>query len=153
MRQVVIFFATGLYSGYVPKAPGTAGSIVGLLLGWGVFCRLWNPWPAAFAVLFVVMFLLACWIAGRAEHIFGSHDSPHIVIDEVLGMLAAMFMIPTSWPFLLGSFLLFRFFDILKPFPAGVIDRRVGGGFGVMLDDVAAGIYANIVLQVLRHAI
>ncbi|MGH7917627.1 MAG: phosphatidylglycerophosphatase A family protein, partial [Candidatus Binataceae bacterium] len=101
----------------------------------------------------VVMFLLACWIAGKAETIFGRHDSPHIVIDEVLGMLAAMFMNPTGWPFLLGSFLLFRFFDILKPFPASVIDRRVRGGFGVMLDDVAAGIYANIVLQVLRRVI
>jgi phosphatidylglycerophosphatase A len=152
IRHVVIFFATGMYTGYVPKAPGTAGTVLGLVLGWGVFARLWEQSPAAFVVLFVVMFALGCWLAGQAEAVFG-HDSPHIVIDEVLGMLAAMFMNPTGWVFLLGSFLLFRLFDITKPFPASMIDRRMGGGIGVMLDDLAAGIYANIVLQVLRHVI
>ncbi|MGH7934914.1 MAG: phosphatidylglycerophosphatase A family protein [Candidatus Binataceae bacterium] len=151
MRQIVIFFATAIYTGYAPKAPGTAGSVVGLILAWAAFAPLWRESPAAFLLIFVLIFAVSCWIAGAAEKIFDAHDSPHIVIDEVLGMIATMFMNPTAWPYLAGGFVLFRFFDILKPFPASLIDRRMRGGAGVMLDDLAAGVYANIVLQVLRR--
>jgi phosphatidylglycerophosphatase A len=102
-------------------------------------------------MVFVVVFVIACWIAGSADKLLGEHDSSKIVLDEVLGMVATMFMNPTGWIGLAAGFALFRIFDIIKPFPASFIDRRVRGGAGVMLDDIAAGIYANLVLQVARR--
>jgi phosphatidylglycerophosphatase A len=151
MRQLVIFIATGAGSGYAPLAPGTAGSIVGLVIGCMCFAPIWRRSPAAFLMVFVIVFVMACWIAGSAEKIFGEHDSSRIVLDEVLGMVATMFVNPTGWLALAAGFALFRFFDIIKPFPASLIDRRVRGGAGVMLDDLAAGIYANVVLQAARR--
>jgi phosphatidylglycerophosphatase A len=151
MRQLVIFIATGAWSGYAPFAPGTAGSIVGLIAGYLAFAPIWRRSPAAFLMVFVIVFVVACWIAGSAEKILGEHDSSRIVLDEVLGMVATMFMNPTGWVTLAAGFALFRFFDIIKPFPASFIDRRVRGGAGVMLDDLAAGIYANLVLQAARR--
>ncbi len=150
MRQLVIFIATGAGSGYAPFAPGTAGSIVGLIVGL-IVAPLWRRAPAAFLILFVIVFALSCWIAGRAEQILGEHDSSKIVLDEVIGMVATMFLNPTGWLSLAAGFALFRFFDIIKPFPASFIDRGVRGGAGVMLDDIAAGVYANLVLQAARR--
>src|ERR1700693_4623938 len=124
MRQIIIFLATGAYTGYSPFAPGTAGSVVGLIIGYFFF----SP-------IFAAAFVPACLIAGRAEQIFGEHDSSKIVLDEVFGMIATMFLNPLGWGWLLGGFLLFRIFDIIKPFPAGFIDRKMPGGPGVMLDD------------------
>jgi phosphatidylglycerophosphatase A len=150
MRQLVIFIATGAWSGYAPFAPGTAGSVVGLIIGL-VVAPIWRRWPAAFLMMFVVVFAIGCWIAGRAEQMLGEHDSSKIVLDEVFGMVVTMFVNPIGWITLAAGFALFRFFDIIKPFPASFIDRRVRGGAGVMLDDIAAGIYANLVLQVARR--
>ena len=151
MRQVIIFFATGAWSGYAPVAPGTAGSVVGLFVACLVFAPLWRRSPAAFLMVFAIVFLASCWIAGSAERIMGEHDSSKIVLDEVLGMVATMFMNPTGWIAIAAGFALFRIFDIIKPFPASFIDRHVRGGAGVMLDDIAAGIYANLVLQAARR--
>ncbi len=134
-------------------APGTAGSVVGLVAAYFVFAPLWRRSPAAFLMVFAMVFIASCWIAGSAERIMGEHDSAKIVIDEVLGMVATMFMNPTGWISLGAGFALFRIFDIIKPFPASLIDRRVRGGAGVMLDDIAAGIYANLVLQAARRLI
>jgi phosphatidylglycerophosphatase A len=151
MRQVIIFLATGIYTGYSPVAPGTAGSVVGLIIGYFLCAPMWQNEPMIFAAIFVAAYVPACLIAGRAEQIFNQHDSSKIVLDEVMGMIATMFLNPLGWPWLLGGFLLFRLFDIIKPFPAALIDRRMPGGPGVMLDDLFAGIYANIVLRVLAH--
>jgi phosphatidylglycerophosphatase A len=112
---------------------------------------MWLHEPMMFAVIFAAILFLACLIAGRAEEIFGEHDSSKIVLDEVLGMIATMFLNPLGWASLLGGFLIFRLFDIVKPFPASLIDRRMPGGPGVMLDDLVSGIYANIVLRILAH--
>lgn len=149
MRSIVIFFATGAYTGYAPVAPGTAGAALGMVLGWFVFAPLWRHSPAAFLMIFLVLFIGACFVAGSAEKIFEDHDSSHIVIDEVLGMIATMFLNPTSVLWVITGFVVFRLFDIIKPFPASFFDRRVGGA-GVMLDDLAAGIYANLVVRVAR---
>jgi phosphatidylglycerophosphatase A len=151
MRQVIIFIATGAYTGYSPIAPGTAGSVVGLIIGYFFCAPMWLHEPMMFAVIFAAILFLACLIAGRAEEIFGEHDSSKIVLDEVLGMIATMFLNPLGWASLLGGFLIFRLFDIVKPFPASLIDRRMPGGPGVMLDDLVSGIYANIVLRILAH--
>jgi phosphatidylglycerophosphatase A len=153
MRQVIIFLATGIYTGYSPVAPGTAGSVVGLIIGYFVCAPVWQHEPMMFVLIFAAVMFLSCLIAGRAEEIFGEHDSSKIVLDEVLGMVATMFLNPLGWASLLGGFLLFRLFDIIKPFPASVIDRRMPGGPGVMLDDLFAGIYANIVLRILVHVL
>ena len=150
MRQLIIFIATGAWTGYAPFAPGTFGSIVGLLIGYLV-APVWRHSPAAFLMGFAIAFALACAIAGRAEKMLGEHDSSKIVLDEVLGMVATMFMNPVTWISLAAGFALFRILDIIKPFPASLIDRRVRGGAGVMLDDMAAAIYANLVLQAARR--
>lgn len=156
MRQILIFIATGAGSGYAPFAPGTFGSIVGLVVGCLIFAPIWRRSPAAFLLVFAIVFVVACWIAGRAELILGEHDSSKIVLDEVLGMVATMFLNPTGMNragliSLAAGFTLFRIFDIIKPFPASLIDRRLRGGTGVMLDDMAAAVYANLVLQVARR--
>lgn len=152
MRTLIIFLASGAYAGYIPWAPGTAGAVLGLILGWLLFAPIWEHAPGAFVMLFGVIFAGSCVVAGSAEKIFGEHDSAHIVIDEILGMIAAMFLIPAGWAWMAACFALFRFFDIIKPWPANRLDR-VDGGAGVMLDDLAAGIYANVVLQILRRVI
>jgi phosphatidylglycerophosphatase A len=153
MRQVIIFFATGAYTGYSPFAPGTAGSVVGLIIGYFFCAPMWQHDPMMFVAIFAAVMVLACLVAGRAEEIFGEHDSSKIVLDEVLGMIATMFLNPLGWVWLLGGFLVFRLFDIIKPFPASLIDRRMPGGPGVMLDDLFAGIYANIVIRILAHVL
>jgi phosphatidylglycerophosphatase A len=150
MRTLTIFLATGAYIGYTPFAPGTAGAVVGLILGWYLCAPLWSHSPSAFLMLFAVIFAGAVVAAGSAEKALGEHDSPHIVIDEILGMIATMFLNPVSWAWMAGGFALFRVFDIIKPWPASSLDRA-NGGAGVMLDDLAAGIYANLVLQILRR--
>ncbi len=151
MRKLIVFLATAGYAGFVPVAPGTAGSVVGLVIAWAIFGGIWHvPWQITVPA-FVVLFVAACWISGRAEEIFNEPDSSHIVIDEVLGIIATMFLNPVDWKHLVAGFALFRLFDIVKPFPANTIDRNMRGGLGVMLDDVAAAIYANIVLRILAR--
>ena len=135
---------TGQSSG----SPGTAGSVVGLVLVWFVSGPMWAHSPLLTLALFAVAFAISCWISGRAEEIFNEPDSSKIVIDEVLGMAVTMFGNPITIPWMLAGFVLFRIFDVLKPFPASVIDRQVPGGAGVMLDDFVVAIYANILLQI-----
>jgi phosphatidylglycerophosphatase A len=113
MRAIIIFFATAIYSGYSPIAPGTAGSVVGAVLVWLAFGPLWERSPAICLVVFAAAFAISCWIARRAEVIFDEHDSPRIVIDEVLGMAATMFGNPIAWPWMATGFVLFRFFDVI----------------------------------------
>lgn len=153
VRSVVIFFATGFGSGFSPIAPGTAGSIVGALVVGLVFGPLWRRSVTLALLVFAIVFIASCRIAGEAERIFNEHDSPKIVIDEVLGMAATMFLNPLGWQYMAAGFLIFRLFDIIKPPPARWIDREVGGGAGVMLDDLAAAVYANLALQLIARLI
>jgi len=147
MRALIIFFATGFYSGYAPIAPGTAGSVVGLAVVWIVSGPLWEHSPALCLTVFAAVFASSCWISDRAEKIFDQHDDSRIVIDEVLGMAATMFGNPINFGWMMTGFLLFRVADVIKPWPASVIDRRMRNGAGVMLDDLVAAIYANIALH------
>jgi phosphatidylglycerophosphatase A len=148
MRRLILFVASGAYVGYVPVASGTWGTLLAFPLFW-----LFEPWRhlsiALYVTTYVAAVLFACWIAGRAETILQEHDSHAIVIDEIVGYLAAtLFMAPT-WENTLLAFLIFRVFDVIKPFPAGYIDRAVPGGAGVVLDDVVSGIYANLATRVM----
>jgi phosphatidylglycerophosphatase A len=149
MRTLVIFLASAAYLCYIPVLAGTAGSALGLVLG-KLSAPLWLHSPAAFVILFAALFVGACSIAGSAEHFYGEHDASRIVIDEVFGMVAAMSFNPTGWIPVISLFVLFRLFDIVKPWPASYFDR-MSGGAGVMLDDLAAGVYANLVLQIVRR--
>jgi phosphatidylglycerophosphatase A len=151
MRTFVTFLATGAYLGYAPLAPGTFGSVLGLILSL-LITPVWVHSPSAFLMLFGVLFVGACFVAGFAEKLHGEHDASIIVIDEIFGMIAAMCFNPITWVVLLAAFALFRVFDIVKPWPAHRFDR-MNGGAGVMLDDLVAGIYANLVLQIVRRLI
>ncbi len=142
-RAAVLFIAQGAYSGRSPFAPGTAGTLVGILLYLGVK----NLSPIPYGILCVILCSIGIWAAGEAELILGSKDSPSIVIDEIAGYLIAMFMVPSGWGFIAAGFLIFRVFDVVKPWPLFGL-QEVRGGLGVMLDDIGAGIYTNIVLQI-----
>jgi phosphatidylglycerophosphatase A len=145
MRRLVILLATWWGTGYSPLAPGTAGTIAAV-----PFFFLLSLLPLYGYLAGVLgIGLAACWAAGQAERIFKKKDSPRIVIDEVVGYLVTMIALPARWPYILVGFLLFRAFDILKPPPIRLSERKVPGGYGVVLDDVLAGIYAHIALRLL----
>jgi phosphatidylglycerophosphatase A len=146
--RALLAVATGLGSGYAPVASGTAGSLVGLALAWPLqtLLPLWGYVAAAAAVS-----ALGVVASGRAETLFGAKDPGRIVIDEIAGMLVTLIGVPPDWPLLAAGFLLFRTFDILKPFPCRWAERRLPGGFGVMGDDLLAGAYACLVLHVAMH--
>lgn len=143
MDRVLMFIATGAGSGYLPMAPGTWGSAVGVLL-WLLLARL-GPMPYFAAV--AALFALGTLAAGAAEKIVDRPDPSVVVIDEIVGQLIALSFAPAHPAAALAGFVLFRFFDILKPFPAGWIDSHLHGGLGVMLDDVVAGLYALLALH------
>lgn len=140
-----LVLGTGLGTGFSPLAPGTAGSALGVALAVAAAAR-GLPALAAAALLFPV----GVWAAGVCGRRFGAHDHGRIVIDEVVGQLIALASCPAEPGWLLAGFLLFRLFDIVKPFPAGRIDRRWRTPLGVMADDVVAGLYANVALRLVR---
>ena len=141
-EKIVLFIAQGAYSGRSPLAPGTAGTVVGVLL----FLALRNAAPAWYVLATVAVIAIGTWAAGEADRILGSKDDGSIVIDEIAGFLIAMFLVPVTWWSVAAVFMLFRFFDILKPWPADRL-QSVPGGPGVMLDDIVAGIYANLLFR------
>jgi phosphatidylglycerophosphatase A len=140
-----MLIATGFYSGYLPKAPGTWGSLVGLLL----FFLLHTLSLEIYLVVVASIFLVGTFVAGEAEKIMDHQDPGLVVIDEIVGMLVTMIAIPATPLAMALGFALFRIFDIWKPFPVGFVDQRFHGGLGIMLDDIVAGIYSLIILQVL----
>lgn len=142
-RNPVHLLAFGLGAGAAPKAPGTAGTLVAVPLYLLVGGQpLW-----AYLAITVAAFLAGIWICGRTADDLGTHDHPGIVWDEVVGFFVTMTAAPAGWASLVAGFALFRGFDILKPWPIHWLDARVGGGLGIMLDDLAAGLYALAVLQ------
>ncbi len=144
--KILLFFATTAYAGYVPYAPGTFATLVTAVPLYLAFALL--PAPFYLYALFV-FFWLACYVSHKAESILQEKDSSKIVIDEAVGYLTAMVYLPNNWLIILLAFVLFRFFDILKIYPVNLIENKVPGGLGIVLDDVMAGVYANICLQVL----
>lgn len=141
-RAVILFISQGACAGRSPIAPGTAGTFVGVFLYLGMT----DLQPRHYLAVCVLVVIVGAWAAGRAETLLGRTDSPSIVIDEIAGFLTAMFMVPSGWFFIVSGFLLFRAFDIMKPWPLRRLEQ-LHGGVGVMLDDVGAGVYTNIVLQ------
>ena len=144
MRKIILFLASGFGSGYLPAVPGTWGSLVGLLLYWPL--QRLAPLPLVATVF--TLAILSCWIAGLAEKFLGAKDPGIIVIDEIAGIFFSLIFVPFSWKTAVAGFFLFRIFDIWKPFPARLIQDKLPGGWGVVGDDLMAGIYANLVLQI-----
>lgn len=143
VRALVILLATAGGAGYSPVASGTMGSLVALpLVPWIARTRD-ASWPAAVGVVLAIA-AAAVWIAGRAEPLLGGKDHARIVIDEVAGMAVAALFAPASWLGAAVAFVAFRVCDVAKPFPAGAIDRHGQGGFGVVGDDLVAGVYAGL---------
>ena len=143
MSRFIIAMASAGYAGFSPRGPGTAGTAVGILV-----YLLYSPFPPLLYFLSTGAFLiLACWISQRAEFLLGQKDSPKIVIDEVTGYLITMAFVPCTASSIAGGFLFFRVLDIIKPPPANWINREMKGGWAVVLDDVVAGVYANVLLR------
>src|SRR5215470_12447581 len=147
MRRLILFAASGAYVGYIPVASGTWGTLLAFPLFW-LFAPLQQVSAVLYLATYVVAVLFACWVAGRAETILQEHDSHAIVIDEIVGYLGATLFMDPTWGNTLVAFFIFRLFDVIKPFPAGAIDRGVPGGAGVVLDDVVSGLYANLATRV-----
>jgi phosphatidylglycerophosphatase A len=140
-RVLPLALATACGVGHAPVAPGTFGSLVGLA------CWLALPdAPVVQAAAIVALFAAGVWSAQAAEMHYGKSDPGQVVIDEVVGMMATLFLNPVGWPGLLAGFVLFRLADIVKPYPADRLER-LHGGLGVMTDDVMAGVYANLALR------
>jgi phosphatidylglycerophosphatase A len=139
--------ATAGGAGYVPFAPGTAGTAVGLLLWW----VLPKSTPLHIALI-LVMFVLGSWSGSVAERHFRKTDPGHVVLDEVMGMFVTLLMNPVGWKGALVGFVLFRAFDVVKPPPTNWFER-FPGGIGIMADDGMAGVYSNLALRVILHVV
>ncbi len=133
--------ATVFGVGYAPVAPGTFGSAAGLLLWW-----LLPASPVVQGAAIAALFVAGSWGGNVAEHHFGRTDPGQVVIDEVMGMLITLFLNPVGWMGALAGFLLFRLFDVIKPYPANRLEQ-LHGGVGVMADDAMAAVYANLALR------
>ncbi|MFT4729236.1 MAG: phosphatidylglycerophosphatase A [Granulosicoccus sp.] len=142
------FIALGGGLGLAPKAPGTFGTLLGIPL---LFLMPNNL--VAYLVVLVLLFVLGVWCCDACAKNLGVHDHPGIVWDEVVGYLITMIAVPKTLVWVVVGFILFRFFDILKPWPISWIDKQVAGGMGIMLDDVLAAVFALIVIQVALYFI
>ncbi|MCB1701336.1 MAG: phosphatidylglycerophosphatase A [Halioglobus sp.] len=137
-RSPVQFFAFGFGSGLSPWAPGTAGTLVAVPLYWLI-----DDWSLLWYSVFVVTAaLLGIWICGAASRELKVHDHPGIVWDEFVGYWITLWAMPVDWVWMLAGFVVFRVFDIVKPWPISHLDRKVKGGFGIMIDDIFAGVMA-----------
>lgn len=143
LRDPVHFLALGFGSGLSPWAPGTFGTLAAIPL----YLLLQSLSLPLYLVITAVLFVIGVFICDLSARKLGVHDHPGIVWDEVVGYLVTMAAAPAGWFWVVAGFVLFRLFDILKPWPIRFIDRRVAGGLGIMLDDLLAGVLAALLLQ------
>lgn len=142
MNLFYLLLATGFGSGFCPILPGTAGTIVAIPI-----CYVLSSLPLVlYALIVAVSFVLSVFVSEKAQKHWGKKDDRRIVIDEIMGFLITMLGVPATLAAVVSGFILFRFFDIAKPPPIRRLEK-VGGGYGIVLDDVMAGVYANLVLQ------
>jgi phosphatidylglycerophosphatase A len=149
MTRLAIVICSFGYVGYIPFAPGTFGAAVGLGLVWllRMTSRPWVELP-----IVIVLFALGAWSGTRAEAYFGTTDPGQGVIDEVMGMLITLLFIPIGLSGAIAGFLIFRVFDVIKPYPASRLEH-LPGGTGMMADDAMAGVYANLALRLVMWAV
>lgn len=146
-KNPIHFLAFGLGLGFLPVAPGTFGTLLGVILYYFNYVY----FSFNLIILSVLCFVFGVYLCGKTALDINYHDHPGIVWDEVVGYLITMIFIPFGYLNMGLAFLLFRFFDILKPWPIRYVDSKVAGGIGIMLDDVLAGVYANICLNLMLY--
>jgi len=143
LRSPTLLLAFGFGSGLSPKAPGTVGTVAAVPI-WLLLIQLSTP---VYVLVLIVATVVGIYICGGAAKKLGVHDHSGIVWDEFVGFWVAMLMIPPQLGSIICGFLLFRFFDIIKPWPIGWLDRKIHGGLGIMIDDIVAGIYTAVILN------
>lgn len=146
LRDPVHLLAFGFGSGLAPWAPGTFGTLIAVPIVWATMQAGW----VAHVTFAVAACVAGIYICGASARRLGVHDHPGIVWDEICGYAVTMLATPPTWYWLLAGFVLFRFFDILKPWPIREADHSLRGGLGIMLDDVMAGVFAAVILYALR---
>ncbi|MFC1531913.1 phosphatidylglycerophosphatase A [Thermodesulfobacteriota bacterium] len=143
--KTALLFSSWFGAGLVPGAPGTFGSLAALPP-----VIIVNYLGIVYAIISLITLIpLAVWASDVSQRLLGRDDPREVVIDEVVGLLIAVFLLPLTWLNIILGFLLFRIFDIFKPFPIGMIDKNIKGGIGIVLDDILAGIYANLCVRCL----
>jgi phosphatidylglycerophosphatase A len=147
-KNIILFFASAAYTGYVPVASGT---ITTLIVGVPLYLLFSNLSPSGYVFATLAFSAFAVYISHQAEIILNEKDSHKIVIDEFPGYLVAMMFLPMNWKIVAAAFVIERFFDILKVFPANLVEKKIHGGLGVVLDDIVAGIYTNLILQAILY--
>jgi phosphatidylglycerophosphatase A len=145
LANPIHFLALGFGSGLAPKAPGTFGTIAAIPL---VCLLAYSTTLSGYILVTLLASLIGVWLCGKTAHDMMVHDDSSIVWDEIAGLLITMIAVPLSWQTLLLGFILFRIFDILKPWPISYLDARVHGGFGIMVDDILAGVFALILMHI-----
>lgn len=144
LRSPVHIISFGFGAGFSPIAPGTVGTLVAVPL----YLLLVSFSPIIYLSFVAILFVIGCWTSKCTADALGVHDHPGIVIDEIVGYLITMALVPVTWYWAILGFLLFRVFDIWKPWPVSFVDQRLKGGLGIMLDDVIAGIFGLLSLHI-----
>ncbi len=145
--HIVLLLATGTYLGYSRFAPGTLGTLWGVPLAYAIS----KAGPGAGGGILAVSIILSIILSSRASLLIGKKDPGSVVADEIVGYCVTIFTLPFTPVTVILAFILFRFFDILKPFPVNYLDKHVGGGLGIVLDDLGAGVMAGIVLNIIMR--
>lgn len=148
------FLSLGCGAGLSPIMPGTMGTLVAVI----IYCLLpafsWSLNNSLiYLAIIILSFIIGIFLCAYTERILGEHDHSAIVLDEIVGFFITMFLVPFSWLNIILGFVLFRIFDILKPWPILILDQKVRGGFGIMLDDAVAALYAVIILHVILYGL
>jgi len=143
IKRPAVLLACGLGAGLIPKAPGTFGTLAAIPL----FLWMQHLSMLSYLLITAAFFVMGIWLSTEAIKIFHRDDPSEVVWDEVVGFLITMIAAPTGWQWLVVGFVLFRIFDIWKPWPVSLADQKLHGGLGIMLDDVIAGIYALLCIQ------
>ena len=144
LRNPVHILSFGFGSGLSPVAPGTMGTLIAI----PIFLVLTIFSPIIYFLFVAILFFIGCWASGLTAEALNVPDHPGIVIDEIVGYLITMIFVPITWYWVIFGFLLFRLFDIWKPWPISIIDKQVKGGLGIMLDDVFAALYSLLSLHI-----
>ena len=147
LKNPVYLLALGFGAGLVPRMPGTAGTAVAVI----IYIPMHTLSLPIYLGVVCLMFFVGIWCCGRASERLGVHDHRGIVWDEIVGYLTAMTFAPVGWPWAVLGFVLFRLFDIWKPWPIRWLDRSVRGGAGIMLDDLAAALYSGVLMQLIAY--
>jgi len=143
----VYFLSFGFGTGYSPFAPGTLGTLAGII----IYLLVKDLSITYYLALTIILFVLGIFMCSYTTRALNTDNHPDIVWDEIVGYLITMFYAPSQWWWIVIGFILFRIFDIFKPWPVNLADKRVKGGLGVMLDDIIAGIYSLTIIQIIAY--